>query len=248
MDFPAFIYANYPAGTSAAATGMATGQTAADVLQANEDTYISPSGTSLTLTITAPSPLAYSCLALAGENLDGVALEVRGSTDNFASSNVVISASAALSGNTSAWRAFAVATYRYWRLTFTGATTTLRLYHVVLAPLVKLPLMADGADLGNFQATTNHIISPQGHFLGTQKQKCERKLALNFGQEDEPEYQLFVAWAMACVYNPQAFFLVPDCSAATCYFGYTDPDYSFSAPMSVGLRTIGRIPFTSRFA
>lgn len=226
----------------------AAGQTGTDVLQPNEDTYVSPAATTLTITIDLLAASSNGCIALAGENLNGVLMELRGSTDNFGSSNVVLSASAALSGFTAAWRAYTPASYRYLRITLTGATTATRIYHAAVAPLQLLPYLEDGADLDAFQSSTNHIISPQGHFLGSQKSKTERKIPLSWGQVTDTEYQLFVAWATACVRTPQAFFFVPDSAISTCYFGYTDQGYTFSAPSKNGLHALSKIPFTARYA
>lgn len=248
MNQPLFIYADYPDAAVAALTNAAAGQTGTDVLQANEDTYISPLTDTVAVTIDLLAPFPCGCIALAGENLNGVTLTLWASSDNFVSSDVVISASAALNGFVSCWRPFASVTYRYYRVVLTGATPATRIYHVALAPLLLLPYFADGADLEAFQSTANHILSPQGHFLGAQLIKCERKVPLNWRQVTDAEYPLFVAWALACVQKPKAFFVIPDSDYATCYFGYTDPGYTFSAPMKSGLRTLAKIPFTSRFA
>lgn len=248
MNQPLFIYGDYPDGTTVTLANAAANQVGADILEANEDTYISPAATTLTVTIDLLSPVACGVLAIAGERLNGVTVDLRGSTDNFASSNVSLSAAAALVGTTAAWRAYTPAAYRYLRLIFTGATTATRIYHVAIGPVLLLPYMDDGADLDSFTATASDIISPQGHFLGTQQQKVERKFPLNWGQVDENEYLNFYAWAVACVYRRQPFFFVPDSAVTTCHFGYTDAGYKFSAPMKKGLRDMATIPFTSRLA
>jgi len=245
---PLLIYGNYPSGTLAALVNGAAGQVAADVLQANEDTFVSPAATTLTLTLDLLTPMAYACIALAGEQLNGVLLSLNGSTDNFAASNVPLVASSPLTGFTAAWRPYTSAAYRYLHITLTGATTATRLYHLAFSPMTLFPFLADGADLEAFVTAANHIISPQGHFLGSQKTKTERKISLSWGQVTEQEYLLFDEWAVSCVRSPQAFFLVPDSDLTTVHFGYTEPAYTFSAPMKNGLRSIARIPFTSRFA
>ena len=246
MDQPLFIYGDYPAGTAVALIGAVAGQDGNDILQANEDTFVSPASTTLTLNFDLLSAIPCGVLALAGENLNGAMMGIYGSNDNF-STLVALSGPAALSGFTSVWRAYPAAAYRYLRITITGANPLTRLYHAAFAPFTLLPFMDDGTDLDAFVTTTNHIISPQGHFLGTQKLKSERKIPLSWGQILESEYQTFVAWAMACVQSPQGFFFVPDSSAADCYFGYTDSSYTFSAPMTLGLRSLAKITFNSRF-
>lgn len=248
MDQPLFIYADYPESAAVTLSNAAAGQYGTDMLQANEDTYVSPAATALTITIDLLAPVSCGCLAVAGENLHGVSLELRASTDNFVSSNVLVSAVAPLYGYIAAWRPFATVSYRYYRVSITGATTDTRIYHLALAPLLLLPYMADGADLDAFQSTANHVLSPQGHFLASQLMKTERKIPLGWGQVMEDEYQLFLAWSAACVANSKAFFFVPDAGVSTCYFGHTDANYTFSAPMKGGLRNMAKIPFTSRFA
>lgn len=248
MEKPLFIYGDYPAGATVTLANAATGQVGADILLANEDTYVSPAATTLTITIDLLSPVACGVFAIAGENLGGVTVELRGSTDNFSASNVSLSAAAALAGTTAAWHAYTPASYRYLRFIFTGATITTRVYHMAVGPVRLLPYMEDGADLDSYTVAVNHITSPQGHFLGTQKQKAERKLSLNWGQVDDNEYASFSLWAAACYYRPQAFFFVPDSGVTACHFGYLEQSYKFSAPMKKGLRDMGVIPFTSRLA
>jgi hypothetical protein len=245
MARPLFIYPEYASGATVAATGMAAGQSAADILQANEDTYISPAVASLTITIDMLTAQAYGCLGLAGENLNGVTLEIRGSSDNFAASNIQISAPEAISGFIAGWRPFVPATCRYWRLIITGATTATRIYHAAFCPIRLLPFLNSG-DPDRCQTETNHIISPQGHFLGSQKIKSEWKFNLEWGVVMSVPYQSFLAWKQACVDDPKAFFYVPDSAISSCYFGYTDQGFTFSAPVKDGKRTLIPIPFTSR--
>jgi hypothetical protein len=248
MHQPLLIYGDYAADVTVALAGAVSGQVGEDVLQGDEDTYVSPISTALTLTIDLQSACLTGVLAIAGENLNGVLLQVHGSTDNLGSSDAQLSGTAPLAGFTAAWLAYQSASYRYLRLTFTDTTPDMRIYHVALGPLQLLPFMEDGADLDRFTSTTNHILGYQGQFFGSQKVKTERKLDLSWGQIMESEYPVFLAWAIACVQSPQAFFFVPDSSNSTCHFGYVDPGYTFSAPMKAGLRTLAKIPFTSRFA
>lgn len=248
MDEPLFVYANYPDAVTVTLANAAAGQVGTDVLEANEDTYVSPAAATLTLTIDLLTPFSCGCLAIAGENLNGVSLELRASSDNFVGSDVLISAAAPLYGYIAAWRLFTPVTYRYFRVVITGATSGTRIYHLALAPALLLPYMADGADLDAFQSTANHILSPQGHFMGSELTKCERKISLSWGQVMEAEYGLFLLWAYACVQTPKAFFFVPDSGVTTCIFGYTDQNYKFSAPMKNGLRKLAAIPFTGRYA
>ena len=245
MEQPSFIYANYPVGATVTGQQLAAGQTAADVLQPDEDTFVSPAVNYLTLTFDMLAPYAVGCFAVAGEMLDGVNMELRGSSDNFVSSNNVISVGSAVIGDVAVWRAFNLIAYRYYRLTVT-ATSATRLYHVALAPLYLFPWMDDGADLDKFQTESTFLISPRGHFLGAQKNKTELKLSLNWGQVTEAEYVLFEAWAISCVQTPRPFFFIPDTGSTVCRFGYTDPKYAFSAPMKNGLRNLATIPFTAR--
>lgn len=245
MQQPAFIFGNYPAAATVVGLNLAAGQTAGDVLQANEDTYVSPAATTLTLTIDLLSPTSIGCFAMSGENLNGITCELRGSTDNFAASSVVVSAAAAVSGFIAAWRSFTPASYRYWRLTVTGATTTTRLYHLALSGLNLLPWL-ETSDLDKFRVECHHLRSPQGHLLGTQKLRTEKKLSLPFGQIQSAEYALFSIWSLVCVQDPRGFFFIPDTAATVCWFGTTDEGYEFSAPIKLGLYELAPIPFLAR--
>lgn len=246
MAQPAFIYDNYATGATVTGANLAAGQTAAVILQANEDTYVSPAATTLTLTLDLLSATSIACFALAGENLNGITVEIRGSTDNFAGSTVVVSASATVTGFISVWRSFGAATYRYWRVTITGATTATRIYHAALSPLNLLPYLNDGADLDQVTVKAEHLRSPQGHILGIQKTNIMKELNLSFGQVTSVEYALFTAWSITCVRDPIGFFFVPDTAQSTCYFGTVDPKYTYSAPKKNGLNEMANIPFQAR--
>ena len=251
MNQPAFIHCAYAATASASATDTATGYAPADALIATEDPGVAwkPANTTgaKSYTIYLDGPQVIDCLALLGRGLNGITLEVRGSTDNFSTSNVQLSAGAALVGSCIAWRKWTNSTaYRCIRLNFSGFGSDFLLMYACPTQLQPLPYHADGHDPDVIQAETKHLLSPQKMFLGTTQQNATRPLSLDWGQLTDAEYAPFAAWADNCVATSRPFFYVPDIDQSTVYFGWTDEKYKFSAPYKNGLRDIGKIPFTAR--
>jgi hypothetical protein len=138
--------------------------------------------------------------------------------------------------------------YRYWRLVLTNLGASSSVAHVAWSPGELFPWMDDGADLDARKTIGTMLVSPDGRNLGSNRLRTMRELSLDFGQVTDSEYLLFQRWAEACTDRLQPWFLVKDSSQPTCWFGWTDAGYKFSAPQKRGMYAIGKIPFTSRVA
>ena len=245
---PAFIYAAYPAGTTVADSPDSPGYTPADVLASDELNGWKPASTvgAHSLILTFPSAVDLRCLAVSGNALDGVSVEVRGSTDGFVASDVQILPATALAGENAAWQQFTLATYSSCKLIFSGHSSDFIIKHLVVGGLSLLPFFEDGMCLAPLQADGDHLISHAGRYLGSVTNWIKRPFSLDFGQVDDFEEQIFAGWAQYCIAAPQAFFLVPDTSESPCHFGWVDPKYKYEPVQKVGLYTIPKIPFTAR--
>jgi len=193
MNRPAFIYAAYPPAATVTATSTASGLTAADVLESTEDTGWRPAtiAGAQSLTIDLGDSLPIGCVALAGEYLNGITLEVRASSDNFGGVDIQISPPAALAQHVATWRQWTQAPYRYWKLIFTGLGLSTEIYHAALCRYEPLPFLDDGADPDIMQAEGSHLISQSGYYMGSYQQRAMRALSLDFGQVTEAQYEIF---------------------------------------------------------
>jgi hypothetical protein len=252
MNRPTFIYPTHLTTATATATDAATGYAATNVLEGCEDTSWRPDNTSgaKSLTIALGGLLPIGQIAVLGNYLNGVTLEVRGSTDNFSSSNVQLSAGATISSSEfiTTWRMFTENLYTHIKLTFTGFAASFEVQHVACCRAVPLPFLEDGHDPDTFQSEGTHLIGTAGTYLGATQQRTMRNLNLDFGQITSSQYAPFQFWAEYCVMTMRPFFYVPNIDAAECYFGWTDAKYKFSAPMKSGARKVAAIPFTGRLA
>lgn len=116
MGKPVFLYDNRLAATVAAST-TATGYAAANVIDWRPYTWWKPTALPATLTQDCGAAAAADYALVYGHDLatHGCAIDIRGSTDNFVASNVLLDThNAADSG--AILRLFGSASYRYWRL------------------------------------------------------------------------------------------------------------------------------------
>ena len=249
MNQPLLIYAAYLPATAVTATDTAAELDPNDVLLAEEDNAWMPANTSgsKALVIDLSIPQEIGCMGIVGENLNEVTIEVHGSTDNFVASDVQVYAPTTITEFIAAWCAWTNATYRYWKVIFSGFGSSFSVAHIALCPFNLLPFFADGVDPDAYYTEGSQLVSPDGHFLGSNRLRTMLVPDLDWGQVYEEEFVLFQAWADACVHNMSAFFLVPDSSQSACYFSWLkDPKFAFKAPRNAGLRTMPTIAITSR--
>ena len=246
---PLFIYATYPAISSVTSSDWFGDNAPGNVLKAEEDNVWQPLNTtgSKSLTFDLTVAQTYGCLALIGENLNGVTFSVYASSDDFNASNVQVVPPTVISEFISCWAAWNNASYRYWRITFSGFGPSFVLAHAAFCQYALLPFFMDGVDPGAYQTEGSVLVSPDGHFLGSNRLRSMLTLALDWGLVDPvTEFPLFQLWAAACIKSMSAFFLVPDSSQPDCYFSWVDPKFLFRAPWSTGLRSMPTIPITAR--
>jgi hypothetical protein len=249
MKRPLFIYASYLPAATVSATDSAAGLDPAYVLEAEEDNVWQPANQSgaKSLTIDLGTLLEVGCLGIAGEYLNGASLEVRGSTDNFALSDVRLSAPAPIEDFTSTWRAWNNAPYRQVRLIFTNLASGFSVAHVAVCRFELLPFFADGMDLDAIRTEGSQLISPDGRFLGSNRLRTMRVFDLIPGKLNDAAYLMYQRWAEVCVHQLSPFFLVPDSSQADAWFCWlADPKFVFKAPRSAGVRNMPAIPVTAR--
>jgi len=252
MNRPSFIYPIHLTTATATATDAATGYPASNVLAGTEDTAWRPLNTtgSKSITIDLGGLLPIGQVAVLGNYLNGVTLEVRGSTDNFATSDVQLSAPAAISSSEfiTAFRRFTENLYRQVKFIFSGFAASFAVTHLACCRAVPLPYLADGHDPDVFQTEGTHLVGVVGTYLGATQQRTMRNLLLDFGQIVNSQYPPFQLWAEYCVMTMRPFFYVPDIDQPECYFGWVDAKYKFSAPSKSGARKVAPIPFTGRLA
>jgi hypothetical protein len=249
---PSFIYSLAPVTASAAASDTFSGYAAQNVMEACEDTSWKPANVTgdKTLTLDLALILPLGAVAILGQYLNGITLEIRGSSDNFVSSDVQLSAAAVIStaAYNTAYRQFAEVSYRYIRLIMSGFGASSEIYYVAPCRAVSLPWLEDNHDADCFQPTGSHLIGVAGMYLGTSQQCAMRMINLDFGQIPSSQFPAFQLWSEACIRTMRPFFYVPDSTLPECWFGWVDAKYKFSAPSKMGRHKLATIPFTSRLA
>lgn len=248
MNKPLFVYADYLPEATVTATDTAAGLDPVDVLLAEEDNVWQPANQSgaKSLTISLSYTRTVGCLAIVGDMLAGVTLEVRGSSDNFSSNNVQLSAPAAMGDWITHWRGWTSGTINAIRLIFTGMSPDFAVAHVAVCEYAPLPYFADGADLDAYSSEGSNLVAPDGRFLGSNRQRTMRQVKLDWGQVTDTEVVLFERWADACLRNIRPFFFIPDVGQAACWFCWCEPKQRFSSPRKVGMYNIGSISITAR--
>ena len=123
MGYPKLFFDNRFADAAPSASSTASGNfNAANVADMRPYTWWKSNGMPATLTVDCGSAKAANFALVWGHDLftHGATCEVRGSTDNFSSSNVLV-ASVTPTDNNPLVLEFNGASYRYWRLRFTGS-------------------------------------------------------------------------------------------------------------------------------
>lgn len=252
MNRPTFIFATHHPTATAYSPSVAAGYAAANILEGTEDTAWKPADTSGSkyIEVLFGGLLPIGQIAILGQYLNGVMLEVRGSTDGFVSSNVQLSAPSVIGSSefVTAYRRFTESLYSEIVLIFTGFAASFEIQHVACCPAVSLPFLDDGFDQDSFTPSGDHLIGVAGTYLGATQRNTMRNLALDFGQIVNAQYPPFQLWAEYCVMTMRPFFFVPNIDAPECYFGWADAKYKFSAPMKNGARKLAPIPFVGRIA
>lgn len=245
---PAFLYATYGPTATAVASASASGYSASDVLQSDENLGWKPLNAEQTsITVNLGSALLTDYFAIVGTGLAGAKADVFGSSDNVTFYQIspfeLISPTGA---NGVAWRRYNPVQYRYLKLLISYHSSSFQIKHLLFGQLVPLPFLEDGSCFNPVQSEGQHLISHAGAFLGSVTQKVIRPFSLNFGQVDAVEQIAFENLVHHCVITPKGLFFVPDISLDTCHFGYIDKKWKYEPVVKLGMATIPKIPFTSR--
>lgn len=248
-DQPSIIYAQYAANAAVTATDSAAGLYPSDILIATEDTIWAPANQtgSKEVVIDHGAAIAFSAMALLGRNMAGVNLEVRASSDNFATDDVLVMPSSAIQAPVNAaWFKFDGSfSKRYIKLIFSGFSNVFSLAHVVAAYMTYYPYFESDPDPENSKPIGNHQVGAAGLYVGSNQIRTMRELTLDWGNVTDYEFASIQAWKAACIDAINPFFMIPDSAQSDCYFGWVE-DPSFSAPLVNGLRRIKSIKMTTR--
>lgn len=140
MAKPRILYDNRFGDATVAASTTASGFAAANVADWRPYTWWKPTALPATLTVDCASAKAADYALVYGHTLftAGCTLEVRGSTDNFSASNVLVASVTPTSDAPLAlW--FNSVSYRYWRIRITGAATMPALAIASIGARLELP-------------------------------------------------------------------------------------------------------------
>jgi len=249
MGQPTILYCNY--GATATATASITGNgNSSDVLIQTEDTFYAPLVTTtfnVVIDLGASAPM--NAIALVGNAMGGAFLEIRGSSDNFVASDVLVSADDVLvSDVNSAWRAFTESTYRYWKCIFTLHPSNIRLAHVCLMSQIALPFFETDPDIDNVTPTSVQLVSQAGTYNGANQQKTMRDMSLYWGEVTPPELVGIKAFSDACIKVVNPFTFIPDIDETDSFYGWIPGGGNFASPYTPGVYSIPAIPFTTRAA
>jgi len=140
MAKPTILYDNRLADATVAASTTASGYAAANVVDWRAYTWWKPTALPATLTVDCATAKAADYALVYGHTLfsAGCTVEVRGSTDNFGASDVLV-ASLTPSSDDPFFISFGSVSYRYWRLRITGAATMPALAIVAIGARMELP-------------------------------------------------------------------------------------------------------------
>lgn len=122
--YPKMLYNSRLDDATPVASTTATGYSVLNLRDWRSYTAWQPTALPATVTVDCGSAVAADYWLIYGHDLftQGCTIEVRGSTDNFAASNVLVDTVTPAS-NANFVRHFASASYRYWRFRITGAAT-----------------------------------------------------------------------------------------------------------------------------
>lgn len=249
MGQPTIIYCDY--GTTVTATASITGNgNGSDVLINTEDTFYAPLvTTTFSIVIDNGSAVPFDSVAILGNALGGASLEIRGSTDNFAASDDLVSGDAVMvSDVNSTWRQFTEATYRYSKYIFTGHPSNVRVAHICLMSQVLLPFFETDPDIDAVTPTVVQLISQAGTFNGTNQQRAMRDISFNWGEVTATELVGIKAFSDACIKTSNPFFFIPDIDETESFYGWIPGGGKFASPQTPGVFTIPAIQFTTRAA
>ena len=167
-DYPKILHENRLDDGTPAASTTATGYSVLNLRDFRPYTWWKPTALPATVTVDCGSAKAVDYWAVYGHNLytHGCTIELRGSTDNFGASNVLVDTFTP-TDNLAFARYVASVSYRYWRLRITGGATMPSLAIAALGVLLDVPsYMTEGFDPIGRKVIGVSNRSMDGHPLG----------------------------------------------------------------------------------
>lgn len=164
---PCILYNNRLADATPVASSTAAGYNVLNLLDYRSYTWWKPTALPATVTVDCGSAKAADYAAIYGHNLGSLAatLEVRASTDNFSTSNVLIASITPANDNPFLLQ-FNSVSYRYWRIRITGSTMPSLAIALIGAALVMNDALEYGFDPVGRDVMGQANQSVQGHPLG----------------------------------------------------------------------------------
>lgn len=168
MGYPRIYYDNrFADGTPVASTTAAGDFDVLNLIDFRSGSFWKPTALPATVTIDCGSAAAASSIVVWGHDLftQGATLEVRGSTDNFVSSNVLVDTYTP-TNNKPFVRSWSSVSYRYWRERITGVTMPSIAITCLGVPLTLPVYLDDSFDplRSNPEGVFNRSV--KGHPLG----------------------------------------------------------------------------------
>jgi hypothetical protein len=182
-DYPKFLYENrLDDATPVASTTAAGDYNVLNLRDFRPYTWWKPTALPATVTVDCGSAKAVDYWAVYGHDLftAGCTIELRGSTDNFSASDVLVD-SVTPADNKAFARYVASVSYRYWRLRITGAATMPALAIAALGVLLDVPsYLTEGFDPIGRKVIGVSNRSMDGHPLGRTVKYEQWEESLNF--------------------------------------------------------------------
>lgn len=183
MGYPKLLFDNRFSDAVPVASDIAAGNyAAANVMDMRPYTWWKGASMPASLTVNCGAAKAADFALIYGHDLftQGATLEVRGSTDNFVASSVLV-ATVTPANNNPFLVEFASASYPYWRFNFTGVTNPSIAVAVLGAALVMPKFLTGGFDplarTAMLQANNNDNGQPLGKIIDFE----QFKQTLQFG-------------------------------------------------------------------
>lgn len=177
MANPLILFDNRLADAAPVASSTAAGYAVSNLTDWRPYTWWRPAALPANVTVDCGSAKAADYALVYGHNLatHGCALELRASTDNFATSDVLV-ATVTPTGNGPILLRWASVAYRYWRIRITGAGDEPALAIAAIGAALQAPIgLPQGFDpLGREvegQANTNQDGQPLGRVVTYQRWK-----------------------------------------------------------------------------
>ncbi len=164
---PKILYDSRLADATPAASTTAAGTSALNLRDWRPYTWWKPTALPATVTVDCGAAKAADYAAVYNHDLatQGATLEVRGSTDNFSASNVLL-ASVTPTADTPILLTWASVAYRYWRFRITGSTMPSMAIAAIGAALDLPRRPKQGFDPVGRAAKGDTSLSEGGHPLG----------------------------------------------------------------------------------